>query len=57
LNETGTRIWQLIGPARDFAQVGQALERDFDVHPEAAVQSVVDLASELVAAQLASVVC
>ena len=55
LNPTGTRIWQLMGKGLTVGEIGQKLVAEYDVAPEAAQQSVLKLAQELIAANLLSI--
>ncbi len=53
LNETGTRIWQLLAAGLDRAAVGETLSREFEVSAADAERSVAELVDELVAEGLA----
>jgi hypothetical protein len=53
LNATGTYIWQLIGEGRTLEEISRALEARYDVSLDRAQSTVLELASELVAANLA----
>lgn len=53
LNQTGSLIWQLLGRGLSMRQIGKDLENAFEVTPEEARQSVLDLVTELVNEKLA----
>jgi hypothetical protein len=55
LNETGTRIWQLMCQGHTLGEIGEALNAEFEVNPERAQGSVINLASQLAAEKLVSV--
>ena len=56
LNETGSRIWQLISEGQTLEEMGQALEAQYEVSFDRAQQCVIDLISDLVEQELVSVV-
>jgi hypothetical protein len=55
LNETGLRIWKMLGDGRTIAEVSEGLHGEFDVPLEKATQSVLNLVGELVSEKLAKV--
>ncbi len=55
LNETGSRIWNLMSDGLTLGEISQRLESEFDVSMERAQESVVALAQELVKEQLVHV--
>ena len=56
LNETGLRIWQLMSSGLTPGEISTRLPEEFDVTPEKARESVLNLISELIAAKLVRVV-
>ena len=52
VNETGSRIWQLLADGLTVAEIGQELETRYEVTPERAQQSVINLVTDLAQAQL-----
>ena len=52
LNETGSRIWRQLGQGLTMGQISRDLESGFDVTPETARQSVLDLAGDLLTEKL-----
>lgn len=52
LNETGTRIWQLLGEGQSVAEVAAALAAEYEVTAPQAQQSVLTLVEALAAHQL-----
>ena len=54
LNQTGTRIWSLMGDGHRLGEIAVQLAEKYDITPERAEQSVLNLAGELVEAGLAS---
>lgn len=52
LNQTGAFIWQQLQAATSVGAICQALLEQYDVGPEQAVQSVLNLLHELLAYQL-----
>ena len=53
LNQTGSLIWQLLGKGLSMGEIGRNLESAFDVTPEEARQSVLELVNELFTEDLA----
>lgn len=47
LNETGTRIWSLMGKGLTMEQIGQSLEAVYDVSSERAHNCVLELVTAL----------
>jgi len=56
LNETGLRIWQLLGSCGMLGEIGEKLQSEFDVSPEKAKESVLNLIGELINEKLVKVV-
>ena len=56
LNETGSHIWRLLGNGLSLGEIGQSIESEFDVSLDQARRSVIDLANELVAERLVTLV-
>ena len=56
LNETGSRIWNLMSEGSTLGEISQTLGSEFDVTPDRAKQSVMNLTDELVREKLAHVV-
>ncbi len=52
LNQVGTRIWQLIDGRASVAQIADAIQHEFDVGREQALQDVLDFLASLQAAGL-----
>jgi hypothetical protein len=52
LNETGTQIWQLAGQGLTLEAIGQAIEARYEVTPDLARQSVIELTASLAAERL-----
>ena len=52
LNETGLRIWQSLNDGLTLNEISERLQDEFDVTPEKAKESVVNLIDELVAEKL-----
>ena len=52
LNESGARIWKHLGDGLTVDEVTTALEAEYEVSREQAMESVTDLATELVAEKL-----
>ena len=52
LNETGARIWRLLGEGLTLDEISQGLEAESDVTLEHAQQCVIVLANELRAEEL-----
>ncbi len=47
LNETGTRIWQLVQIGSSLSEMAQALAEEYEVSAEEALEAVTSLCSEL----------
>ena len=56
LNETGARIWQLILEGSSVSAIAAALADEYDVSSEEAHAAVTELCSELLAADLITIV-
>jgi hypothetical protein len=56
LNETGLRIWELLGHDLTLEDIGTKLQEEFDVSPAKAKESVLALIGELVREKLVEVV-
>jgi len=56
LNETGLRIWQLLGSCGMLEEISERLQSEFDVTPEKAKESVLNLIGELINEKLVKVV-
>ncbi|MDR4497683.1 MAG: PqqD family protein [Candidatus Scalindua sp.] len=56
LNETGLRIWQLMNSDITLREISERLQNEFDVSPEKAKKSVLNLIDELVKEKLVRVV-
>ncbi len=52
LNDTGTRIWELLAGGRSRREIAVTLAREFEVELEVAVGHVASLCAELLAAGL-----
>ena len=52
LNQTGLRIWQMLSEGRTPADIIEGLQAEFDVTPEKARESVIDLMNELISEKL-----
>ena len=55
LNETGTLIWHGLSSNLNLSDIGEELEKTFDVSKEQATQYVINLVDELVSEKLVSV--
>ncbi len=55
LNETGLRIWQILDSGCRLGEVGAVLSNEFDVTPEMAEKSVLNLVGELSVEKLVKV--
>lgn len=55
LNETGLRIWQLLKDGLTLNEISERLQQEFDVTPERAKESVVNLIDELITEKLVEV--
>ena len=56
LNETGLRIWQLLSSCGTLGEISETLSGEFDVSPEKAKGSVLNLIDELINEKLVKVV-
>ena len=56
LNETGLRIWQLAENDLTVEEISEKLQEEFDVTPEKAKESVLNLITELISENLVRVV-
>ena len=56
LNETGLRIWQMLSSGLTLGEISKGLEGEFDVTPEKAKESVINLIGELITEKLVEVV-
>ena len=52
LNETGIRIWQLLGEGHSISEASEAIHKEYDILPDAAQKSVLNLTHELIAEKL-----
>ncbi len=52
LNETGARMWSLMFKGLTLGEISQGIITEFDVTLDRAQESVINLANELVAAEL-----
>jgi hypothetical protein len=52
LNETASRVWQLLSTGHSPSQIADALAAEFDVEPERAQADVVSVCGELQAERL-----
>jgi hypothetical protein len=52
INETGSRIWTLMGQGLTLGEIGKALEAQYEVSPDRAQRCVLDLAKDLAAEEL-----
>jgi len=57
LNETGLRIWQMLGKGSTPMQISEGLQCEFNITPEKANDSVMSLLKELAHEQLIEVDC
>jgi hypothetical protein len=55
LNSTGTIIWHGLNNNLDLAEIGQEMEKTFNVSKEQATRSVIHLVDELISENLVSV--
>ena len=55
LNATGVAIWKLLEEGLTLGQIGERLFQEYDVTPENAQQSVLDLVGQLIEEKLATV--
>ena len=56
LNETGLHIWQILGSNLTIEEIIERLQEKFDITPEKAKESVINLIGELVTEKLVEVV-
>ena len=56
LNETGLRIWQMLNSGFTPGEVSESIQNEFDVLPEKARESVLNLIHELIREKLVQVV-
>ena len=56
LNETGTRIWQLLSERNSISEVCEKIQKEYDILPDAAQKSALNLTRELIAEKLVKVV-
>jgi len=56
LNETGLRIWQMLGGGLTLGEISKKLQDEFDVTPEKAKESIINLVGELITEKLVEVV-
>lgn len=56
LNETGLRIWQMANDDLTFKEIIEKLQEEFDVTPQQAEKSVVNLFNELLSEKLVKIV-
>jgi hypothetical protein len=56
LNETGLRIWQMLSLGLTLGEISGRLQSEFDVAPEKANESVINLINELISEKLVEVV-
>ncbi len=54
LNEVGTRVWELLEASRTLGELSSQLQAEYDVEAARAESDVIDLATRLVEAGLAS---
>lgn len=52
LNETGLLIWQLISSNLTIEEISERLQWEFDITPEKAKESVINLINELITEKL-----
>jgi hypothetical protein len=52
LNETGLRMWQILGSNLTIEEISERLQGEFDVTPEKAKESVINLINELITEKL-----
>lgn len=55
LNKTGFRIWQMLSSGLTTMETIERLQGEFDVTPEKARESVIDLLNELISEKLVHV--
>lgn len=56
LNETGLRIWQMLSSGLTPGEISEIIQNEFDVLPEKAGESVLNLIHELIREKLVQVV-
>ena len=54
LNETGIRIWQLLSEGRSIREASETIHNEYDITPDAAQKSVLNITQELIDQKLAS---
>ena len=52
LNETGIRIWQLLSDGHSIGEASETIHNEYDILPDAAQKSVLNLTQELIAQKL-----
>ena len=52
LNETGIRIWQLLSEGHSIRETSETIHNEYDILPDAAQESVLNLTQELIAQKL-----
>jgi hypothetical protein len=55
LNQTGARIWRLMGDGLTLGEIAKKMVKEYDVAPAAAQSSVFRLAEVLIQAKLSSI--
>ena len=55
LNETGIRIWQLLSEGRSISEASETVHNEYDITPDAAQKSVLNITQELIAEKLATI--
>jgi hypothetical protein len=55
LNETGMRIWQLLSEGITLRGIHEKLQQEYDISPEQAEKSILNLTNELVHEKLVTV--
>jgi hypothetical protein len=55
LNETGLRIWQMLSSGLTLGEISERILTEFDVSPEKAKESVLNLMNELIREKLVKV--
>ena len=56
LNEPGLRIWQMLSGGHANGEISEKIQEEFDVTPEKAKESVLNLIEELITEKLVKVV-
>jgi len=54
LNETGIRIWQLLSEGHSISEVSEKIHNEYDVLPDAAQKSVLNITQDLIDQNLAT---